>query len=313
MILSSVMKKKFNEDKILLRHIFFTFLGWFLFITINLIQFFIFMPIIFIISFIFDKNRILFPYMTKFFSNMFFFLYFVEKLNYQKNGIKPPKKGEKRIYVINHASQYDVILMYLLPGPIKFIFKDKWAKKPIVGWMAYLAKNLIVRDDMTAAELANLFKKAGKQLEAGIPFIIFPEGTRSRDGKIGEFFHGTFKLAIDNQADIVPVVFDSWNCIRPGALWIRDTKAAIRVLDPIKYENYKDLNFGKVSFITRRKMIQALVDLRDERRAKEKNYYRKIDKFMKIDDEMRTELIEMDDRAAKKGIYLLNESPTRLQ
>ncbi|HQJ06774.1 MAG TPA: hypothetical protein PLI57_10410, partial [Spirochaetota bacterium] len=93
------MKRKFSEDKILIRHIFFTILGWFLFITINIVQFFIAMPIVLIFTFIFDRNRIIFPYMTKFFSNMFFFLYFVEKINYQDNGLKAPKKGEKRIYV----------------------------------------------------------------------------------------------------------------------------------------------------------------------------------------------------------------------
>lgn len=299
--------KKIMTDKILIRHLFFTIYGWTLFIVVNLIQFLI-VPFLIPFSMIFDRNRVLFSYVTKFFSRLFFFLYFVEWINFDNNGLKPPKKGEKRIYVINHASQYDVILMYLMPGPIKFLFKQKWAKLPFIGWIAALSRNLVVRDDMTAAEIAIVFKKATKYLENRIPFIIFPEGTRSTNGKIGNFFHGTFKLALDNQADIVPVVFDSWNCIRPGALWIRDTRPTIKILNTIKYDDIKHLNFGKVSHLVRTKMIEGLIKLRDERRAKEKKYYRHIEVFKQIDDEMRNELSQLIEYSEKKSISLLSDS-----
>ncbi len=300
------MKEK-SQDKILFRHVFYTVFGWTLFIIINLIQFFIFTPIIWLISIIFDRNRILFPYMIKFFSRVFFTLYFVERIKYYKNNLKPPKKGEKRIYVINHASQYDVILMYLLPGPIKFVFKEKWAKLPLIGWIATVSKNIILSEEMTAGEVAAIFRKAITFLEMGIPIIIYPEGTRSFDGKIGPFFHGTFRLAVEAQADIVPVVFDSWNCIRPGGIWIRDVRPAIKVLDTIKYSDYEHLNFGKLSHLVRTKMIEGLLALRDERRRTEKNYYRKIQKFEEIDNQMREELKQLKEYSEKKKIFLKSE------
>ncbi|HOJ64106.1 MAG TPA: lysophospholipid acyltransferase family protein [Spirochaetota bacterium] len=304
------MKNK--EDRILLRHIFFTIFGWTLFIIINLIQFFVVMPFVWLISILFDRDRVLFPYMIKFFCRLFFLLYFVERINYDKNGLKAPKKGEKRIYVINHASQYDVILMYLLPGSIKTLFKEKWARLPLVGWIAKISKNIILSEDMTAGEVAAIFRKATSFLEKGIPIVIYPEGTRRFDGKIGPFFHGTFRLAVDSQADIVPVIFDSWNCIRPGGAWIRDVRPHIRVLNTIKYEDYSHLNFGKLSHLVRTKMVEGLIDLRDYRRKKEKNYYRKIPKFEEIDNQMREELKQLKEYSEKKKIYLKSEMPENL-
>ncbi len=56
-------------------------------------------------------------------------------------------------------------------------------------------------------------------------------------------------------------------------------------------------------------MIQGLIDLRDDRRRKEKDYYRKIPKFEAVDDEMRAEVKEMEEYCKKKNIYLKSEMP----
>jgi len=299
-----------NNDKIKFVYFIYSFFGWFLFIFVNLIQFIFFMPIVFLLSLIFDRDKKFFTYLTKIFSNLFHFLFFFQKIQYNKNGLKSPKKNERRIYVVNHASQYDVILMYKLPGPIKFIFKEKWAKLPIVGWMAAIAGNVILKDDSKATDSLLFFRKAIELMCKGYPFVIYPEGTRSRDGKIGQFFHGTFKLALDGEADIVPVVFDSWNCIRPGALWIRDIKPTIKILDTIKYKSFKHLNYVKLSHLVRSKMIEGLISLRNERREKEKNYYRKTDKFEMVDKSMENDLLELVEYIKKKNISLIDSTAT---
>jgi len=292
------------KDNVTIAHVFYTIYGWGLFIIINVLQFFVFMPIVFILTFPFDRNRICITYLTKLFSNLFHLVYLSEKLNYDRNNLNPPKKGEKRIYVINHASQYDVILMYKMPGAVKFLFKQKWATLPLVGWMAVIAGNIVLKDNSKAADTIALFKKAEHLMEKGYPFVIYPEGTRSRDGKIGQFFHGTFKLALDGGADIVPVVFDTWNSIRPGALWIRDIRPTIKILDTIKYDEFKHLNYVKLSNLIREKMIEGLIELRKKRIENEKNYYRKIQKFVEIDREAEDELKKIKEYNIKKNITL---------
>jgi len=299
------MKKKEFNDKIKIRYLFYTIYGWGLFIIINFIQFFIFMPIVFILSIFFDKNKKSFPYLVKFFCKVFFTFYVVERLQFDRNGLKAPEKGEKRIYVLNHASQYDVILIYLLPGPIRFLLKESYAKLPMIGWIAVIAGNIVIKNRSTTSENINVYRKAVETMEeTGSSLVIFPEGTKSKDSKIGSFFNGTFKLAIEGQAEIVPVIFDSWNCIRPGAFWIRDIRPTVKLMDPIKYESFKHLNYVKLSQLMRVKMIEGLLEVRDNRRKNEPNYYRHYIGFEKKDDEMREELKQLKAELLQNNISL---------
>lgn len=295
------------NDKILIRHIFYSIYGWFLFLTIFFLLYFVFMPIVAIFSLLFfDRNRKAFSYLPKVFIRIFFFLYSVHRLNINSKVLKKPAKGERRIYVINHASQYDVILMNILPGPIKVVVKEKWANKPLIGHLQKLGGNIIIKQAKSTTEALEMFNDAAKKLESGIPVVIFPEGTRSRDGNLQKFYKGTFRLALETQADLVPVVFDSWNSIRPGGLWIRDVRPAIRILPTIKYDEYKHLSHIKLSNVIRSQMMEELLELRDERRTLEKNYYRKAKKFEEIDNKMREELTELKNRLKEKEVALIS-------
>ena len=85
-----------NNDKIKFVYFIYSFFGWFLFIFVNLIQFIFFMPIVFLFSLIFDRDKKFFTYLTKIFSNLFHFLFFFQKIQYNKNGLKS-QKNERRI------------------------------------------------------------------------------------------------------------------------------------------------------------------------------------------------------------------------
>jgi 1-acyl-sn-glycerol-3-phosphate acyltransferase len=152
---------------------------------------------------------------------------------------------------------------------------------------------------MDTGEQYDFYMSIQEKLERGVPIVIFPEGTRSRDSKMGKFYDGTFKLAVDTKADIVPVILDSWNIIRPGAYWIRDTVTTFRVLDTMKYEDYQQYSYKELAKVMRIKMTEALLSLRDERRAKEKYYYRKKQKFVELDNQMREELKEQKEKYGK--------------
>lgn len=286
------------KDRITLLHIFYTFWGWLMFILVNLIQIII-LPIIIAATFLFDKNRIIPAYIIKFAAKVFYILNFVEKNDTNVKIIKKPKNNEKRIYVINHASMFDVVLMYLLPGPIKSIMKHGYIKLPLIGWISVLSGNVLLKE---SGSNIDVYYDVVKKLEKGCPFVIFPEGTKSRDSKINKFHHGSFKMAIDTKSDIVPVVFDTWNVIRPGAYWIRDVKPSIRILDAIKYEYFKNFDYKTLSNIVRLKMIEALIKLRDERRLKDKNYYRNNSHYIKLDNEMKDELINLKSKLIAYGI-----------
>lgn len=270
-------------------HIFYTVIGYFFFVLVNITLFVFLLPMM-LLSLIFDRDMRMVSYMIKLFTRIFNFINIIQRTEIDMNGLKAPKKGERRIYVINHASIFDVILMFLLPGPIKSVMKESYLKVPIIGIISYLSGNVIVREDGGMGGQLNVFMSVTEKLQRGIPVAIYPEGTRSKSGKVGRFYQGTFKMALDTEADLVPVVFDTWNVIRPGAFWIRDVRPTVKVLDTVKYEEIKDMDYKDISRMMRIKITEGLLELRDSRRERFKNYYRNSEKYIAVDNEMRSDL-----------------------
>lgn len=285
-----VNEKKIFKDKILFKHYLFSIIGYFSFIIVNLLLLFL-SPFILLISFlIFDRDKILFSYAIKFFYYIFYYLNIPQKHYFDFNGLSAPKEVERRIYIINHSSIFDVIFMSILPGPIKSVMKESYTKLPVIGWLSILSGNVILKENFDLGEQINFYKKIQEKLERGVSLAIYPEGTRSKDGKIGKFYDGTFKLALDTKSNLVPVIFDSWNIIRPGAFWIRDVKTTGKILDTVKYDEIKDYHYKDIAKVMRVIMGEALLELRDQRRKFDNKYYRHDSQFINIDQEMREEL-----------------------
>ncbi|MBY8984798.1 MAG: 1-acyl-sn-glycerol-3-phosphate acyltransferase [Candidatus Lokiarchaeota archaeon] len=86
------------------------------------------------------------------------------------------------------------------------------------------------------------WEKAKEILRGGEWVGIFPEGTRSRDGDLGEFKTGAVRLAVEMQVPIVPMaVINSRNALKKGNLVMKPTQVKVRVGDPIFYNDY-DIN-----------------------------------------------------------------------
>jgi 1-acyl-sn-glycerol-3-phosphate acyltransferase len=113
-----------------------------------------------------------------------------------------------RLYVCNHTSMFDIIsLLAYVPDACTFI-KSNFLKVPLIV-PAVKAAGYIPIDVTDPEQRTKAFMKALNVLRAGQPLIVFPEGTRSRDGKIGRFQAGVFKLALESGLDLTPVLFTS--------------------------------------------------------------------------------------------------------
>ena len=141
----------------------------------------------------------------QFLCRLVLFMLNVKVTDYSKE--KYDLKGKKVCFIGNHTSILDIIAM---GAPLKlwcgFIVKDELRKVPIINiWTWMLNCTFIKRSDVRAS--AKAIKTGIEKIKNGWPMAIFPEGTRSKTGKIGEFKAGSFKLATRSDALIVPIAF----------------------------------------------------------------------------------------------------------
>ncbi len=118
-----------------------------------------------------------------------------------------PKEGSM-LFVSNHQSNFDILLLLsYLPIPKGFVAKVELEKFPFVSqWMKRIHCLFMDRSDMKQS--AQIIIDGIKQLKNGINMVIFPEGTRSKTGELGEFKAGSFKLGLKSKRPIVPITID---------------------------------------------------------------------------------------------------------
>jgi len=175
--------------------------GFLVFISAMIIVF----PFILVMSALFKKKRaqdILF-FFLKVWALIFSVLSFFPV---RTSGRKTLNTDKACIYVCNHNSYLDAIAVVLsIPGSFKPLGKIEMVKTPIFG-MIY--KRVVVLIDRKSQESrARSVEELKLDLENGQSILIFPEGTMNRsDAPLSEFYDGAFRLAIETQTDIVPMV-----------------------------------------------------------------------------------------------------------
>ena len=114
-------------------------------------------------------------------------------------------KNEAVLYIGNHSSYFDVVLTYSrVPRLTGYISKEAIFKVPVLGtWMKRLYCLALNREN--PREGLKVILTAIDYIKEGISIFIFPEGTRSKDGTLGEFHAGSFKVATKTGCKIVPV------------------------------------------------------------------------------------------------------------
>ena len=131
------------------------------------------------------------------------------------------------IVAANHLSFFDsVLLMFSLPRPVAFIGKAEYTDNPITNWLFCGAGMIPVRRQDPGA-LPQVFEEVAKVLERGEVIGVFPEGTRSRDGRLHKGHVGAAHLALTTGAPIVPAGIVGTDRVLPsGAAVVRPFRQA---------------------------------------------------------------------------------------
>ena len=169
-----------------------------------------------------------------------------------------PKEGGFMFFP-NHQGLYDVLaIIEACPRPFSVVAKKEVGNIPFLREVfSCLKAFLLDREDVRQA--MKVIIDVSKEVEKGRNYLIFPEGTRSKNGnKIGTFKGGSFKAATKAKCPIVPVAlinsfvpFDQ-NTIRPVTV-------QVHFLKPLKYEDYKDMKTTEIAALVE-KQIQETID-----------------------------------------------------
>lgn len=149
-------------------------------------------------------------------------------------GLERVVPGKTYVFVANHQSIYDIpCLFWSLPFQLRIIAKESLGSFPMLGPHLKRTGHLLV--DRQHPDRAGIFGWAGRLTSHGLSLIIFPEGTRSRDGMLGKFKGGSIMLAMQAGLPLVPIsVIGSRHVMRKGELTTRPGRVNVIVHAPVE-------------------------------------------------------------------------------
>jgi 1-acyl-sn-glycerol-3-phosphate acyltransferase len=140
----------------------------------------------------------------------------------------------------------------------KAVVKKELYRFPFVHYCLRFAGFIDV-DRKDPIQSKRAIARAVESLKAGGNFIIFPEGTRSRTGQLGELKKGGFRVAIDAGSRIVPVaILGAHRLLPPGGFRIRPGTVRVRVLDPEDAASYSYQERDRLMAVVRERIAAAL-------------------------------------------------------
>jgi 1-acyl-sn-glycerol-3-phosphate acyltransferase len=146
------------------------------------------------------------------------------------------------VMVANHQSLLDILVLFRLFAHFKWVSKAELFRIPCVGWNMSLNRYIRLRRG-DARSIAQMMRDAERTLADGSSVMIFPEGTRSADGRLKPFKHGAFTLAQRAHVPLLPIVIEGTANALPkrGFVLHGHHPIRIRILPEIPVRAFADL------------------------------------------------------------------------
>ncbi|MBW1962474.1 MAG: 1-acyl-sn-glycerol-3-phosphate acyltransferase [Deltaproteobacteria bacterium] len=164
---------------------------------------------------------------------------FASRIKVTVRGLSNIDPGRSYIFMSNHQSNFDIpVLLAYLKVQFRWLAKAELFRIPLFGIAMKRAGYISIDRSDRRSAFASL-KKAAETVKNGVSVLIFPEGTRSRDGSIRPFKKGGFVLAIDSGVPIVPVVLHgTWSIMPRDKLRIESGNVMLEITEPIDTLNF---------------------------------------------------------------------------
>jgi 1-acyl-sn-glycerol-3-phosphate acyltransferase len=159
-------------------------------------------------------------------------------VRFRRQGLEHLRLARPSILVVNHLSFFDTYCMALLPfSDVTFAVRAWPFRMFWYGSFMRLAEYL----DVESADWEEVRAAGEKILTAGGHLLFFPEGHRSRDGRLGRFYSGAFRLAVETGAPLVPLCITGTDkLLPPGRLRFAPAKVTLRALPAVESSAFSD-------------------------------------------------------------------------
>jgi 1-acyl-sn-glycerol-3-phosphate acyltransferase len=143
------------------------------------------------------------------------------------------------VIVVNHQSLLDILVLFRIFRHFKWVSKIENFRIPCIGWNMRLNRYIELRRGDRASVL-KMMKACEKTIAEGNSIMMFPEGTRSADGRLKVFKPGAFSIALETQSAIVPIILQGTGNALPKRGFVLQGRHPIRlrVLDEIPYDSF---------------------------------------------------------------------------
>jgi len=149
-------------------------------------------------------------------------------------GVEHVPMNRTVVFCANHASQVDILALYdTLPVSIRFLAKKELFSVPFFGFVMTIAGHIPIDRSGGRAAVKSI-NEAAEKIRSGASVVIFPEGTRSRDGRLQPFKTGGMQVAMRSGCPIVPVAISgSYEILPRSRIWIRPGHIKVAIGEPI--------------------------------------------------------------------------------
>ena len=202
--------------------------------------------LIWLVTLPFDPRRRVLHQFTCFWASLYTWLNPAWRV--QIAGRENVRPGVAYVMVANHLSFLDILVLFRLRRHFKWVSKVEMFRIPAIGWNMWLNRYVpLKRGDKQSVQ--TMMQVCRERLAEGSSLMIFPEGTRSRDGKLQKFKTGAFQLALETRSPILPIVVSGTSKTLPkhGFVLRGHHEIGIRVLPEIPYETFAALSVDELT------------------------------------------------------------------
>jgi 1-acyl-sn-glycerol-3-phosphate acyltransferase len=194
----------------------------------------------------FDRRKRLLHRFTCFWASLY--TWFNPAWRVRVEGSDKIRRDEAYVMVANHQSLLDILVLFRIFVHFKWVSKTENFRVPLIGWNMSLNRYIkLKRGDRPS--VMRMLQACHKTLAEGNSIMMFPEGTRSPDGRLRAFKPGAFELALNSQRPILPIVIKGTSEALPKRGFVLQGRHPIlvTVLDELPYRSFADESVPSLS------------------------------------------------------------------